>query len=233
VQRGRDLLGDAGASCGEEALGGQCLDALDHHAADHLQRGGGTDLARRDRAAHLQFVDQQRHHGLRVRSGEQERGLVAPGVDRRQDRDVDVTRRAFEQARGRLLAAGRDRIDVEIVGIAGDVRRDRLRGFQARRRGHGRNDDVGVGDRVGGRGREARAHFLAGLFEPRAFILPEQDIPRRDALDAGFAQARRDRLAGFAEADEAETGLVAVHFGSASLRWTRASKRSTFTTTRL
>ena len=36
-------------------------------------------------------------------------------------------------------------------------------------------------------------------------------------LDASLAQARRDRLAGFAEADEAKAGLVAGH-GADSLR---------------
>ena len=40
-----------------------------------------------------------------------------------QDRDVDIARGAFEQLRGLLLAARRDGIDVEIIGIALEVRR--------------------------------------------------------------------------------------------------------------
>ena len=190
--------------------------------------------SRRDGAAHLQLVDQQRHHGLRMRTREQERGLVALRMDRRQDRDIDIARGAFEQARGFLLAAGRDRIDVEIVGIAGDVRRDRLRRLEARCGGHGRNDDVGVGDRIGGRGRKPRADPLARLLQSRAFVARKQNVPGRDALDAGFTQARGDRLAGFAETDEAEAGLVARRLGHGfSLRCTRWSKRSTLTTTRV
>ena len=40
-------------------------------------------------------------------------------------------------------------------------------------------------------------------------------------LDARLAQARGDRLSGFAEADEAEAGLVAASSVMSSLRWTR------------
>ena len=62
----------------------------------------------RDRAAHVEFVDQQRHHGLRMRPREQQRGLVALGMDRREDRDIDVARRIAEQP-ARLPSCGRAR----------------------------------------------------------------------------------------------------------------------------
>jgi len=83
-----------------------------------------------------------------------------------------------------------------------------LRGFKARRRRHRRHDDVGIRDGIGRRRREPRADRFARLLELRTFALRKQDIPRRDALDAGLAQARGDRLSGFAEADEAEAGGV-------------------------
>ena len=179
VQRGRDFLGDAGALRGEEAFGGQRLDALDHHAADHFQRGGGADFVGRDRAAHVEFVDQQRQHGLRMRAGEQQRRLVRLGMDRREDRDVDVARGAAESLRGFLLAARRDRIDVEKIGIARNMRRDRLRGIETRAGGHRRNDDVGVRDRIGRRGGEPRADRSRRAclsLRPRP---PETECPRR------------------------------------------------------
>src|SRR5215213_10006342 len=106
VQRGGDFLGYAGALRGEETFRGECLDALDHHAADHLQRSRGADFSRRDYATHVEFVDQQRHHGAGVRTGEQERRLVALRLDWREDRDVDITGGAFEHLRGLTLAAG-------------------------------------------------------------------------------------------------------------------------------
>ena len=59
-------------------------------------------------------------------------------------------------------------------------------------------------DRVGGRTREPHADLFAGGFELRALGCGKQDVPGGDPLDAALAQARGDRLAGFAEADEAK-----------------------------
>ena len=55
---------------------------------------------------------------------------------------------------------------------------------------------------------------LAGLLEAGAFGCGKQDVPGGDGFDAGVAQARGDGLAGFAEADEAQTGGVAVRHGA-------------------
>ncbi len=41
----------------------------------------------------------------------------------------------------------------------------------------------------------------------------KQNVPGGDALDAGLAQARGDRLSGFAEADEGNAGRVAAGHG--------------------
>jgi len=43
---------------------------------------------------------------------------------------------------------------------------------------------------------------IARRLQPRAVRHREQNVPSRDTLDAGLAQARGDRLAGLAEADE-------------------------------
>src|ERR1043166_9394510 len=112
------------------------------------------------------------------------------------------------------------------------MRRDRLRRLEARGRRHRRDDDVGVRDRIRRRIRKPRADRGAGLPERRAAIFGKQNVPRRDALDSGLAQARGDRLTGLAEPDEAETRRVVGH-APESLRCTRASKRATLTTTRV
>ena len=106
------------------------------------------------------------------------------------------------------------------------MRRDRLRGLEARRRGHRRHDDVGVRDRIGRRRGEPRADRLARLLELRAFVARKQDVPRRDAGHAGLAQAGGDRLSGFAEADEAEAGRVSQrHLLCLTRRATSGSSR--------
>ena len=51
-QRGDHLVLDAGARRGEEALVGERLHPLDHHAAHHLDRRGGADLGTGDRYPH-------------------------------------------------------------------------------------------------------------------------------------------------------------------------------------
>ena len=53
-----------------------------------------------------------------MRPGEQHRRLVPRRIDRRQHRDIDIARLVAEQLRGLLLAAGRDRIDVEEIRLA-------------------------------------------------------------------------------------------------------------------
>src|SRR5262249_29096308 len=121
----------------------------------------------------------------------------------------DIARRAGEQPRGLLLAAGRNRVDVEIIGIARNVRRDRLRSRKARGRGDRRHDDVGVRHRIRRRARKPRAHLLSGRLELRTLGFREQDVPGGDAFNARLTQAGRDRLAGFAEPDEAEAWFVA------------------------
>ena len=66
----------------------------------------------------------------------------------------------------------------------------------------------------------SRAPIVSPASRSRApACLGKQDIPRGDLLDARLAQARGDRLSGFAEADEAEARLVTAH--GKSLRWTR------------
>ena len=211
LQRGRDLVHDAGALRGEEAFGGERLDALDHHAAHHLDRGRGADLiGPAIDAAHVQFVDQQRHHGLR-RAGR--RAAAASGGAR--DGSARGPRRRHSAPRRRAAAAvsclrpGETELMSRIVRIAGQMRRDRSRRLEARSRRHRRHDDVGAAHRIGGRSREPRADRLAGLLSLRAVVLGKQDVPRGDLLDAGLAQARGDRLAGFAEADETDARLVA------------------------
>ena len=148
-----------------------------------------------------------------MRTREQQRRLVAGRVDRRQDRDIDIARLGAEQRLGVLLAAGRDRVDVEEIGIAGQMRRDRPRGFEARSGGDGGDDDVGAARGVRRRACEPRADALAGLLERRAFGCGKQDVPGGDRFEAGVAQSGGDGLAGFAEADEAEAGGVVVRHG--------------------
>ena len=147
-----------------------------------------------------------------MRAGDQQRRAVARRMDRRHHRDVDVARAFADERGGLLLAAGRDRIDVEVIGIAGKMRRDRTRGLQAGGGGDRRDDHIGFRDRVGRRGREPHAGFFAGRLERRAFGLRKQDVPGGDALDAGLAQAGGDRLPGLAEADEGNArGVAAGH----------------------
>ena len=126
---------------------------------------------------------------MSVWTGEQQRRLVPLRMDRRKDRDVDVACRAFEHLRGFTLAPGRHRVDVEIIGIAGKVRRDRSGSLDTRSRRHRRDNDVGVRDSLGRRRGEPRADLLAGLLQCRAASIREQNIPYGDVLDAGFAQA--------------------------------------------
>ena len=210
LQRSRDLVDDAGTLGGEEAFQGQRLDALDHDAADHLQAGGLADRVAGDGAAHLQFVDQKWQHCFGVRAGQQQRRFVTGRMDRREDRDVDVARLGAEQLCGFLLAAGRHRIDVEEIRIAGQMRRDRAGGFEARCRGDRGDDDIGALGGISRRGRDAGAHGGAGVLQLGALRVGKQDVPGRDGLQPGVAEPAGDGLTSFAEADEAEAGSVAV-----------------------
>ena len=211
LQRGGDFLGDSGTVRGDETFSREGLDTLDHHAADHFQRRGRADLVRRDRAAHIEFIDQERHHGCCVRPRQQQRCLVSLWVDRREDCDVDIARGIAKDACRLFFAPGRHRVDVEEIRVTRNVRRDRCRGIEARSGGDGGNDDVGVRDGICCRVRKPRADLLAGLLQCRAVILWKQDIPGGDMFDPGLAQARGDRLPGFAESDEAEAGSIAGH----------------------
>src|SRR5664280_2117355 len=111
---------------------------------------------------------------------------------------------------GRLLAAGRDRIDVEIIGFSREMRLDRAGGLQTGGGRHRRNDHVGLGDRVGRRIRQPHADRLAGRFQPHTFDLRKQNVPGGDALDAALAQAGGDRLSGLAETDKRNARCVAA-----------------------
>ena len=73
--------------------------------------------------------------------------------------------------------------------------------------------------------RAAHADRRGGGFQFFAVGLREQNVPGGDALDAGLAQPRRDRLAGFAKADETERWLVVCHIKLplASLRAKRSN----------
>ena len=98
-----------------------------------------------------------------MRAGEQQRRLVASRMDRRDHRDVDIARLVAEQRCGLLLAAGRDRIDVEVIGIAGKMRRDRRAASRLEAAVTAEMMMSASAHRVGGRGREPHADVFAGL----------------------------------------------------------------------
>ena len=132
-------------------------------------------------------------------------------IDRRDDGDIDIARAVGEKLLGLLLAGGRDGIDVEEIGPAGKMRLDRKRCINARRRCHRRNNHVGIAQRVGGGGGAAHADHVGRALELFALGFGEQNIPGGDAHDTFIAQARGDRLARFAEADETQGGFVVGH----------------------
>ena len=132
-------------------------------------------------------------------------------IDRRDDGDIDIARGVGEKLLGLLLAGGRDGIDVEEIGLAGKMRLDRKRCVNARRRCHRRNNHVGIAQRIGGGGGAAHADRVGRALELFALGFGEQNIPGGDAHDAFIAQARGDRLARFAEADETQGGFVVGH----------------------
>ena len=145
VERGRDLVGDAGLARGEEAFGGQRLDPLHHHRAQHLDRRGAADrpvdparaeAQRGKRGAGVGPADQQRHREPR-------------GMDRRHHRDVGIGgARRLDQPRRFLLGLRRDAVEIAIKR----ARRDR----PGRRLGRGqrlvgrdqREDEPGPGKRL-------------------------------------------------------------------------------------
>jgi hypothetical protein len=144
-------------------------------------------------------------------AGEQQRCLVPRRMNRRHDRDVDVAGAVAEKLRGFLLAAGRDRVDVEKERFASNMRLDRLRRFDARRRGDSGYDDVRLAHGIGSGRRTAHPDRLSRAPQLLAFGLRKQNVPGRDALDACFAQAGRDGLARFAKADETNGRLRLCH----------------------
>ena len=132
-------------------------------------------------------------------------------IDRRDDGDIDIARAVGEKLLGLLLAGGRDGIDVEEIGPAGKMRLDRKRCINARRRCHRRNNHIGIAQRVGGGGGAAHADHVGRALELFALGFGKQNIPGGDARDTFIAQARGDRLARFAEADETQGGFVVGH----------------------
>src|SRR5262249_16341986 len=86
--------------------------------------------------------------------------------------------------------------------------------------------------RIGGRACEPHADLLAGGAQALAGAFRKQDVPGRHGPDAGLAESRSERLAGLAEADEAEFRTVPQRHASSrnffSPPW---SKRSTSTPT--
>ena len=112
-----------------------------------------------------------RRDRLGMRAGEQHRRLMPRRIDRRQHGDVDIARGVAEELCGLLLAAGRNRIDVEEIRLAGEMRLDRLRRFDAGRGGDGGDDHVRPAHGVGGRTGAAHADRFggaAGAFRLRA-----------------------------------------------------------------
>ena len=105
LQRGGDLVHDAGARGSEEAFERQRLDAFHDHAAHHLDRGGGADFRPGDGRAHAERRELGRDR-FGMRTGEQQRRLVARRMNRRDDGDIDVACGAVEEFHRLLLAVG-------------------------------------------------------------------------------------------------------------------------------
>src|SRR5271154_4204412 len=132
-------------------------------------------------------------------------------MDRGDHGDVNVTRLAAEELRRFLLAAGGDRIDVEEERFSGEMRLDRLGRIHAGRSSYRRHDGVGTAYGVRGGGCAAHTDRGGGTFELCALGMRKQDVPGGDALDARIAQARGNRLARFAKADETQCRLSVRH----------------------
>ena len=104
VERGGTSSATPAASRGEEAFGGQRLDPLDHHRAQHLDRRGAADRRRRPRRWLKPMRGERRAPasacGPLTSSGTARRG----GMDRRHHRDVGITaaRRLDRRRRGLL-----------------------------------------------------------------------------------------------------------------------------------
>ncbi|HZR61655.1 MAG TPA: hypothetical protein VFA80_11975 [Xanthobacteraceae bacterium] len=207
LHRGGDFVDHAGARRRQKTFQGQRLDALDHDAAHHLDGGGGADLGARNGGAHVERGE-QRSDRLRMRTGEQHRRAMPRRMDRRQHRDIDIARRRAEQLCGFLLAPGRNRIDVEKERLSGHMRLDRLRRFDARRRGHGGDDHFRAAHRLGGRAGAGDADGRGGFAQPFALGFRQQNVPGRDRRHAGLAPAGGDGLPGFTETDERNFGKV-------------------------
>ena len=183
LQGSRDFVDHAGARGGEKAFERQRLHAFHDHAAYHFDRRGGADVRPGDAGAHGERGEEGRDR-LGVRAGKQERRLMPRRIDRRDDGDIDIARAVGEKLLGLLLAGRRDGIDVEKIRLAGQMRPDRKRCINARRRGHRRNDHVGVAQRVGGGGGAAHADRVGRALELFALGFRKQDVPGGDAHDA-------------------------------------------------
>jgi len=203
----RQVLSHSGARGGQKAFQRQRLDALDHHAAHHLDRRGRSDFVPGDTRTHAERGKCRRNR-LGVAPGKQHRRLMPRRINRRQHRDVDIAAGIAEELCGVLLAAGRDRVDVEKVRRAGKMRLDRLRRFDARRCGDSRDDEVHTADRLRGRIGTMHTRRLGGLLEFFARRLQKQNVPRRHRRQAGLTQSGGYGLAGFAKADECDCWLA-------------------------
>ena len=125
--------------------------------------------------------------------------------------DIHIAGGTAEKLRGLLLAAGRNRIDVEEIRIAAQMRGDRFCGLKTRCGSHGGNHNIGLTNGIGGRVGDPDADLARGLFQSGAVRLRKQDVPCADLRHTLIAQAGSDRLAGLAEPDEAEAGRTRIH----------------------
>ena len=193
LDRSRDLVDDAGARRGEKTFQRQRLDAFDHDAAHHLDGGRRTDLAAGDADSHAERAHHRGNRG-RVRACEQHRRLMARRMDRRQHRDIDIARRVAKELCGFLLAAGRDRIDVEEERLLREVRLDRLGRIDARCRRHRRNNRVRAAHRIGRRGGATHADRRSGVLLVFRRPGPGKECPRRRSVSMP-ASRRPDAMA--------------------------------------
>jgi hypothetical protein len=125
--------------------------------------------------------------------------------------DVDITRGITKELCRLLLAAGRNRVDVEEEWFCSKMCLDRLRRFDTRRGGDGGNDDICPAHRIRCRIGATHAARLRRLPELLALALRKQNVPRRHPFYARFAQPGGDGLAGLTEADECDSRLPIWH----------------------
>jgi hypothetical protein len=131
-------------------------------------------------------------------------------VNGRYHRHVHVAGTLSQQLGSFLLAARRHRIDIEIVRIPAQMRRDRDSRVHAGGGGNRGYDHIRITHRVPGGGSDADAHILACRFQRFAGAVRKQDIPGGNMVNAGAAQAGSDGLAGLAKTDERNARCVAA-----------------------